>query len=299
MTPKTLKAELALIAITIIWGTTFPLTKYLGATMDPVTLLFYRFLFAAILLGLTLVFKRKNLFEDLKAGLILGILLWLVFICQMVGLRDTTASNSGFITGLFVVTVPICAFAINREVPTPAQSVGAVLALIGLWLITGGITSANRGDVITLGTAVSCGFYIVLAEPYTRRAKNIFVLTFQQFFVCAVLSGLYALVTGLSFGIPSGMALIFATYLAIFATLLCVSVQMWAQQHTSPIRATLIFALEPVVAAVLAWAFLGELFSFWQAVGGALILLAMVWSAGVSPAKKWVALMRARRPRSN
>jgi len=285
MIPKTLKAELALIGITLIWGTTFPLTKYLEATMDPVTLLFYRFSSATVLLGIYLALKRKNIFQGYKDGLILGVLLWLVFICQMVGLRDTTASNSGFITGLFVVTVPLCGFFINRQIPTPAQGIGAILALFGLWLLTGGTTSANRGDIITLGTAMSSGVYIVLAEPYTRRAKNIFALTFQQFFICAILSGLYAVVTDLSFVIPNAMALFSGLYLTLFATLLCLLVQMWGQKYTSPIRASLIFALEPVVAAALSWAFIGETFSFSQAIGGSLILAAMVVT--VLPVKKF------------
>lgn len=285
MTPKTFKAELALIAITFIWGTTFPLTKFLGAMIDPVSLLFYRFALATLVLWGYLFWKRKDFFQGWKEGAILGVLLWLVFICQMVGLRDTTASNSGFITGLFVLTVPLCGFLINRQAPTPMQSVGAVLALVGLWLITGGITSANRGDIITLGTAVSSGFYIVLAEPYTRRVQDIIVLTFQQFLICSFLSGFYAVATGLSFVIPNAMALFSGLYLTFFATLLCLLVQMWGQKHTTPIRATLIFALEPVIAAILAWAFLGEIFSFTQAIGGMLILLAMV--VAVLPVKKF------------
>lgn len=291
MTPKTLKAELALVGITFIWGTTFPLTKFLGAMIDPVSLLFYRFSFATTILWIYLFLKRENFFESWKEGLILGVLLWLVFICQMVGLRDTTASNSGFITGLFVVTVPICGFFINRQIPTPAQSVGAVLAIVGLWLITGGIASANRGDIITLGTAVSSGFYIVLAEPYTRRVKNIIVLTFQQFLICSFLSGFYAMATGLSFIIPNAMTLFSGLYLTLFATLLCLLVQMWGQKHTTPIRATLIFALEPVVAAVLAWVFLGETFSFAQAIGGMLILLAMV--VAVLPVRRFGKAIKA------
>jgi drug/metabolite transporter (DMT)-like permease len=101
-------------------------------------------------------------------------------------------------------------------------------------------------------------------------------MSFQQFVVAGVLSFLYVKFGGLSFTIPTWTSLWATLYLGVFATLVCLTVQVWAQQYLPPFKASLIFTIEPVIAAFIAWRWLGETFRFAQAIGACLIVLAMI-----------------------
>lgn len=107
---KTYISDLGLLYAAAVWGATFFIVKDSLKNVDPVVLVGDRFLLAAILLGTYLLFRRVNVFSHIKYGLILGIFLWLLYVPQTIGLKYTSAANSGFITGLFVAFVPIFAF---------------------------------------------------------------------------------------------------------------------------------------------------------------------------------------------
>lgn len=284
--PRARHAELLLFIVTLFWGTSFPLIKFLGKTIDPIVLMTYRFVLAAGLAGAYLFWRKRRLFGELKAGLVTGILLWLIFFPQMTGLRYTTASNSAFLTSLFVAFVPPFSFFVHRRRPTLEQGAAVLLALGGSWLLTGGIAEVNAGDLITLGAAVGCGAYMVAVETYSRTVKDWFALSFQQFCVVAVLGVAQVFLTGLPLTVPDAGGVAVIAYLAVFVTLVALATQTWAQRHTSTMKAALIFVMEPVVAVVLAVIWLGERFSAAQAAGAGLIVTALV--VAVLPLEAWV-----------
>ena len=113
--PKSLLAEFGLLYATAIWGATFFIVKDSLASVDAVVMVGYRFLLAAAVLAVGLKIARKPLFLYWKPSLILGIILWSLYISQTIGLKYTTASNSGFITGLFVAFVPVFTYLLNRK----------------------------------------------------------------------------------------------------------------------------------------------------------------------------------------
>lgn len=284
--PQPRHAEFLLFVITLFWGTSFPLIKFLGAVVDPIVLMTYRFVLAAGLAGAYLFWNKRRLFGDLKAGLVTGVLLWLIFFPQMTGLRHTTASNSAFLTSLFVAFVPPFSFLIHRKRPSLEQLAAVVLALCGSWLLTGGIAALNAGDLVTVGAAVGCGAYMVAVETYSRTVKDWFALSFQQFCVVATLGIAQMFLTGLPFTVPDANAAAMIAYLAVFVTLVALATQTWAQRHTSTMRAALIFVMEPVVAVVIAAIWLGERFSTVQAAGAGLIVTALV--VAVLPLEAWI-----------
>lgn len=272
-------ADLLLVVVTLFWGTSFPLVKFLGDAVDPIVLMTYRFTFAAVFAGTYLIVKKRRLFRDLTAGLVTGVLLWLIFFPQMVGLRYTTASNSAFLTSLFVAFVPPFSFLVHRRKPSLEQGFAVILALCGSWFLTGGVASVNVGDLFTLGAAVSCGAYMVAVETFSRRSKDWFAFSFQQFCVVAILGFVQVLMTGLSFSLPDAGSVWITAYLSVVVTLIALAAQTWAQRHTSTIKAALIFVLEPVVAVLIAALWLEERFSAGQAVGAGLIFTALVVAA--------------------
>lgn len=275
---KYLLSDIGLVYAAAVWGSTFFLVKDSLNFINPVTLVGYRFLLAALILGGVLAALKKNIFSHFKEGFILGIFIWLLYIPQTVGLLYTTAANSGFITGLFVAFVPLLSFILFRRVPSIARIIAVLLSVVGLYLLTGGLKTLNIGDLLTLITAMAYAFHILVAGVYLNRKIDPYIVTFQQFLIAGVLSIISALIFGQSLSVQTAGSLWVIIFLAVFPTLIAFAIQMIAQQYTAPVKVAIIFALEPVFAAIFAWTLGGETFKLVNAVGGLFIVSAMIVS---------------------
>jgi drug/metabolite transporter (DMT)-like permease len=263
-------AEVSLVYCAAVWGATFFMVKDALAGVDPVAMVAYRFLFSALLLAPWATAKH------LKESAILGLLLFLLYTSQTIGLGYTSAANSGFITGLFVIFVPLFLLVFLRQPPTPVQWGSSLLALAGLWLLTGGVRKANYGDFITLLAAATYAAHLLATDRYVRADADPVVLAFHQFWVTGVLAAAWALAGGRPFAIGTAKAGWTIVFLAVVPTLSAFFLQMWAQKRVAAVKVSLIFSLEPVFAAIFAWTAGGERFSAMSAAGGGLIVLAMV-----------------------
>ena len=270
------KAELSLLFMTLIWGSTFPLVKNALSYSSPFVFLTLRFGLAS--LAIWLFFSKKISFKDkdiLKAGAIIGIFLFLGFAFQTMGLKTTAASKSAFITGLFVILVPPLSFVTLKEKPTIFSLVGLILAVCGLWLMTRPKGSElNFGDLLTFFCAVSFSLQVILVQIYTKRFDFI-TLTFIQILVTALLS-----IPSMLIFEKAKMAyhpnLILALFIcAIFATAVAIFIQNRMQKETTAVKASLIYALEPVFAAIFSFLLLGEVLGWLGILGGGLILAGM------------------------
>jgi len=280
---KSALAHVGLLYAAAVWGATFFIVKDTLANVDPIVLVGYRFLIAGGVLGGWLVLKGQSLRDGLKPAIFVGILLWLLYVPQTIGLQYTTASNSGFITGLFVAFVPLFLRTIFKRTPTLMELAASVISLIGLWILTGGMHDINVGDMLTLVTAVMYAVHLLYADRYLKAGADPFVFTCQQFIVVGILSVVVAGVTGRSFAVGSTGAVWTILFLAVFPTLLAFIAQMVGQKLISPLRVTLVFALEPVFAGLFAWTLGGEGFVTHRALGGLLIFVALIVSGLPTP----------------
>jgi drug/metabolite transporter (DMT)-like permease len=271
-------ANIGLFYAAAIWGSTFFVVKRALEDIDPVILVGYRFTIAAILLAIPLLILRKRLRDNLKEGVILGLLLWVLYAAQTIGLRHTTATNSGLITGLFVAFVPIFSIAIFRAIPSITAVIATGVSVAGLWILTGGLTMINFGDLITLITAITYAIHILYADRYLKRGADPYTLSFQQFLFVGLGSLVVGAVFGLPFTIGSTAAFNMMLFLAIFPSLTAFAIQLIAQRHVSPIRVSLILAFEPVFAVIFAWTLGNESYSLNKALGGILIFAALLLS---------------------
>ncbi len=275
---KTMLSDLGLFYAAAIWGSTFFIVKDSLRDINAITLVGYRFIFAAIIMLAILFFMKKKAFSNFKYGFILGILLWLLYIPQTIGLNYTTASNSGFITSLFILFLPVFSLLFFRIVPGIQKIISIIFAVFGLWLLTGGLKDFNLGDLLTLSAALSYSIHILLADKFVNRDIDPYVLSFQQFFTVGFLSFILAFFMEAPIMINSSRTFITIIFLTLFPTVSAFVIQLVAQKHTTPIKVGLIFTMVPVFAAIFAWSYGGEAFILEKALGGLLIVVAMIMS---------------------
>lgn len=276
-------ADTGLVYAAAIWGATFYMVKNAVEYIDPIALVGYRFFIAAIILGLGLIIAKKRIFENFKSGIVLGLLLWLLYIPQTLGLKYTTAANSGFITGTFIMFVPLLVFLFHKKLPSFNRIFSVLLVIAGLWILTGGMSSINLGDLLTLICAVGYATHLFVSDIYMKRGLNPYVVTFQQFLVTGVLSFITLLLTGGSFKAGNAQVINAILFLALFPSLSAFIIQLWAQKFTSPLKVSIIFSLEPVFGALFSWTLGNEEFIAVRALGGIIIVAAMIISELPSP----------------
>lgn len=285
--------DLALLVAVIIWGSTFIMIKDELENLGPVSMLVYRFFCAAFLVGIYLKFKKIPLFVNFSKGALVGLCLWLVYVPQNIGMLYTTASNSGFITALFVAFVPLFSIAFFRRWPSAVRIFAALLSLVGLWFLTGGFSKLNRGDLITLISPFACALFVLFTDQALKKnGMSPLVLCFQQFLTAGILSLVWILVSHEPFVIHGIKTWLVIGYLSVFATALTFCVTAFVQKLTSPMKVTLIFALEPVFAAFFACVWGNESFGPMQAIGGVLMVLATIISE--TPREKIFSLFRTK-----
>lgn len=271
-------AFFGLLIATAIWGSTFFIIKDTVANINPVTLVAYRFALAALIFAVIIIFRKENFFAHAKHGLILGVFVWVIYLCQTLGLQYTTASNSGFITGLFIIFVPLFGFLFFKRKPKVMQLVSLAIALVGLWFLTGGLKGINYGDILTLVTAIAIGLNILVIDKFVKEKKSVAVLSFQQFATTAVLSFATALVLQLPLSVGGFQSFFPIIYLAVFGSAIAQGLQLLCQRHLKALTSSLLLSTEPVFAALFAWTLGGETFVAANAIGGLFIVLAIFLS---------------------
>ena len=270
--------NISLLISSIIWGSTFFIQKDALSFVGPMAINFYRALLGALILGLGLILFKKNPFHNFRTGIITGILYCLGLTTQMLGLQYTSAFNSGFITGLFVLFVPIFSFFLWRTKLSIEKIIAVLLSMFGLWFSTGGMHGFNFGDFLNLLSAVFWGFYVLAADKSLKNGSDPYLLNFQQLFITGILSAIIMLIFHLSYAIHALHAVYIIVYLAVFANVVAYCLQFIAQKHASPVNIAMLLLLEPVFAGIFAWTLGGENFTWLKCLGGIIIVAAIALS---------------------
>jgi drug/metabolite transporter (DMT)-like permease len=273
--PARWRADLALGSIAFIWGATFVLVK---AALDDVSpLLFLALRFSLATAALALLFRTPlNVLvrpHELRGGLLAGLCLATGYVFQTWGLMLTTPSKSAFITGLYIVLVPLLGAVVYQKAPVTAEVLGVGLATAGMALLSleGDSLRVGRGELLTLACAVAFAGHILVLGHYTQPGSYEALSLLQVATAAGVAGGTFwwAEVPSIRW---SGAVLAAIGVTGILATALAFAVQTWAQQYTTPTRTALIFTLEPVFAWMVSAAVIGERLSGRAAAGAALIL---------------------------
>lgn len=283
------RAEAGLAFVALIWGATFVLVK---DALDDVSISLFltlRFSIAALLLSAFWYARRSAAGSESSAGgwfagLATATFLYGGYLLQTLGLRTTTPAKSAFVTGLYIVFVPLLSGLVYRQMPRPAEWGGVGLASVGMALMTLDFSSfkLGRGDLLTVFCAFAFAIHILVLGHYSRRLDSD-RLAMTQIMGCAAL--------GLSTFwwieqphiVWSRKVIVAVVVTSILATALAFWIQTWGQKITTPTRAALIFSLEPVFGWLTAYAVANEVLSI-QAVIGAVCILAGILLVELKPA---------------
>ena len=290
---RRLRADASLVLATILWGATFVVVKDALGHASVSAFLALRFALATVLMAA--IFRRtlpKLDRHQIRAGALIGTLLFGGYAFQTTGLLYTTPSKAAFITGFSVVLVPIFSALLWRRRVNHWVWAGAAAALAGLYFLTvppQGFTQLNRGDLLVFGCAIVFAFHIIVVGRYSGR-HPVGALSFLQVAATGVLTALSLPVLALTGIEPVRMdwspeLFLAVAITAVFATAIAFSVQVWAQQFTTPTHTAIIFSLEPVFAALTSYILTPERLGGRALSGAALILAGILLAELKGPAQ--------------
>ena len=270
-------AEAALVAIAAVWGLTFVMVQNAIEHLPPFAFLAYRFIPAAAIVA---AFFRRPLRrlppQGWRAGLVMGAFLTAGYVAQTLGLEHTTASNAGFITGLFVVLTPLFGMVAFGQYLPRAAWLAAGVSAVGLLLLSGASGDFElSGDGVVFLCACAFAFHILMTARAVERF-DVGALVAVQLGVCGLFCLLVAAIGG-DLEAPHGSTVWSALVVtSLVASALGFLVQSYAQQHAPPARTALILAAEPAFAGLFGYLLQDERLSAVAWLGAALILAAVV-----------------------
>lgn len=271
-------ADLSLLFIAVVWGSSYLATKVVLTDMAVFPFLFLRFLMTAVMMA-TLTWKKlvKASKETWLSGVTFGLFLAGIFTSETWGIHGTTAANAGFLISLFVVFTPLVESLMFKKRLNFGILGVVVLSVIGTALLTlSGGYHFNLGDVLMLLAAVLRAVQMTVTQKMTEgKVMDSGLLTTIQLSTVAVIMGILSLFTGnhhQSLFSASPTFWLLTIYLAFFCTLLAFYIQLAMIRRTSPTRVGLLLGTEPLFAALFAVFVGGEHLTSQEWIGGLLIV---------------------------
>ena len=276
-----LRAALALVLVTVIWGSGFIATQYaIASQMDASLIMTLRFLIGALCIGALAV---KKIIKSDRAcvlhGCCAGLILFAAFYAQTLGQSRTSVSSAAFITASNVLMIPLIEWAVYRRRPGLKVLAMCALAMGGILLLTVDFAAGvvfSSGDWLVL----ACAFLFALQIVYVGRTCNEhdpLLITFWQLFSAGVAGGLLFVILRpevTASQISAGILPV--CYLALFSTCLCYALQTWAQQYVPPAQAGVILCMEGLFGTLFSLLLGLEALRLAMVAGGALIMTAVV-----------------------
>jgi drug/metabolite transporter (DMT)-like permease len=272
---RRLIADATLFLVAVAWGLTFPLAKWILEALPPFTYLTARFALATLLLA-PWAWRERRLAgsRTMRIAILAGFFLGVAYALQTFALQETSAGMAGFLTGLSVLLVPVLGLALGRRTRR-VEWWGVGSATVGMALLTlQGAETPGLAEGLVLLCAVSLALQILTLGRAATEAPPLLLGFLQNgvvFLVCLALLP----TEGVS-SPPPALVWVAIAGMAVVASAFAVVAQSWAQRFTSPTHVGVLFAFEPVAAAVGGAIWLGERFTPAQWVGGVLILAGIV-----------------------
>ena len=274
----------ALILVTVIWGGGFVASDIALESMKPFQIMMVRFLLASVLMGVISRGQRKSeeKLKDragaIKAGVLMGVTLFMGFAFQIIGLQYTTPSKNAFLTALNVVIVPFIAFVILKKKIGAMGIIGAVMSVLGVALLSlNGNFTVSLGDGLTLFCAVGFAFQIFFTSEFVKKYPAS-VLNTVQMFTAFVLSAISLMIFGENDFQVTTQGWLSALYLGVVSTTICYLLQTACQKYIDETKAAIILSMESVFGTIFSILILHEVVTVRMVIGCAVILAAVIIS---------------------
>lgn len=274
----------ALILVTVIWGGGFVASDIALESMKPFQIMMVRFLLASVLMGVISRGQQKSeeKLKDragaVKAGILMGVTLFMGFAFQIIGLQYTTPSKNAFLTALNVVIVPFIAFVILKKKIGAKGIIGAVMSVFGVALLSlNGNFTVSLGDGLTLFCAVGFAFQIFFTSEFVKKYPAS-VLNTVQMFTAFVLSAISLMIFGENDFQVTTQGWLSALYLGVVSTTICYLLQTACQKYIDETKAAIILSMESVFGTIFSILILHEVVTVRMVIGCAVILAAVIIS---------------------
>ena len=272
-------SNISLLLVAIIWGSGFVASQMaLDANLSSAFIMFVRFAIATIIIGVVFYkdLKANMKKEHLKGGIVIGLFLFLAFYVQTVGLQYTTPSKNAFLTATNVVIVPFIAFLICRKKVGFRGIIGAVLAIVGVGLLSlDKDLSLGLGDGLTLICAVGFAFQIFLTSIFVKKYRAS-VLNFIQMCTAGILSLIFMIASGQVHFQVTAKGWWSVLYLGIISTTVCYLLQTACQKYVDETKAAIILSMESVFGTLFSVMILHESITLRMILGCIIILAAVI-----------------------
>ena len=271
--------EIGLIITAIIWGSGFVASAMSLEHYTPYQILAGRFLIGVLILCALFYKKIKYIKKStIVNGAILGLVLYVAFILQTVGLQYTTPSKNAFLTAVNVVIVPFIGFLLYKRKIDLFELSGAVIALIGVAVLSLQLSAGvNIGDLLTLGCAVGFAFHIFYTAKFVKDEDAV-LLTIVQMAVAAMISWMVVIFKGETSFTMESEGLLPLLYLGIFSTTIAYLLQTVAQKFITETKAAIILSTEAFWGMAFSVVILSEVMTMKMVIGAVLILVAIILS---------------------
>ena len=268
-------APWALLAVAAMWGISFVWMKDILDQQEVYSFLTSRFIVAAAaMIALRPSVLKRFTKELVMKGLMIGMALGSGYIFQTLGLDRTTPAITGFITGLYVVFTPLLASIFLKERLTKAMWGYVFLAVLGLGILSVEGWSVGLGEIFVLISAVLFAIHIILLGSWSKNF-DAYALTVMQLIGCALLASIPASFNGFV-APPDTHVWAVIIFTALFATAIAFVIQTWSQARISTTKVAVILTMEVVFAALFSFMYGMEPFTLRLALGGTLVLIAML-----------------------
>lgn len=271
------KAEILLFLAPLIWGASFAVTKGSLDSIGPNWVLAFRFVLAAIAMTVIVIPRIKKIDRRaVIAGILIGVLLYLIQLTQTVGMVYTTAGRSAFLTATYVVMTPFVVWAFYKTPPTVLQVIGGIISLFGVGLISlhDGM-AMGKGEVLNLIAGAICAISYVATEK-AGDMSDVLLFTWVQLLTCAGISTIAAGLTEpftWNIGRAGWMAMLF---LGVASSCFSVVFQNLGLKYADSNHASLVFALEAVFGVFFGVIMLGERLEARMLAGSAIVFFAII-----------------------
>lgn len=281
---KSIWAELLLLLVALMWGGGFIAGKLALNVLSPLWLIFFRFFFSGcILLSVSFVSLKKIEKRTVQMGILLGVIMFLGFCCQTVGLKYTDASKQGFLIAVYTVIVPFLSWIITKSKPTLNHLLAGIITLLGVALLSLNRTfTLSYGDCLSLGFAFFFALQIVLTGFFAKNSDVLHLTAFQMM-TTGILAAIGILFTHQSIPAHYFNEMPAILYMIFICTLCAFFLQNMAQAHTRDSHASIIIAMEAVFGFLLAIGLLHEPLSAQRLFGCGLILAGVLLSKSEKP----------------